>query len=111
MNLPPLPPEYYIAMAVYTELDGGPVWGQITDGPEDYAGCWDEIVEHFKTDTAPTLATLKVWHFTPDAPPRDVTEDMIDDMSSHWPDDEADEAEWRIQRDHERMESSTYRLF
>ena len=51
-------------------------WGNLTDGPVDLAQLLDDIRNDPSADR-PTLATLKVWHFRDDAPPRDVTEDVL----------------------------------
>ena len=87
----PHPTEYYLATALFTgyTFPIGGVWGALTDGPEVAANdLLDRVTEHF-TDTAPTLATLKVWRFTDDCPPRDVTEDIIADVIGSYEEREA----------------------
>lgn len=81
----PYPAEFWIAHKLFT---GHPFpacgsWGDITDGPADWHELREKIVDQFRHE-APTLATLKVWHFQPDAAPREVAEDVIGVLAGLW---------------------------
>lgn len=75
MNAHPHPKEFYIAHRWY-DLTRSSGWGALSDGPAERSEVRDMILDGF-TDEAPTLGTLWVMQFRDDAPPRDVTEDMI----------------------------------
>lgn len=81
----PHPTEFYTAHAVIMGVPGHPcgIWGNLTDGPADWTELHDLIADQFRS-TAPTLETLRVWHHTSDAPPREVTEDVIAALSDLW---------------------------
>lgn len=70
------PKDFYIAHHLYSgrAFPKGPVWGALSDGPEDRRQVIDRINE--MGDDA-TLATIRVWHFQDDVPARDVTEDIL----------------------------------
>lgn len=76
------PTDFYVAHRVYF---GKPwptgAWGALTDGPEDRQQVLDRIADWAcdSGDTKPSIHALRVWHFTPDCPARDVTEDMLAD--------------------------------
>lgn len=85
----PHPTEFYTAHAVIMGDPRHPhgVWGDLSDGPADWTELREKIIDVFR-DEAPTLETLRVWHHTADAPPREVTEDVIAVLSDMWPDEE-----------------------
>ena len=80
MTAPKHPTDFYIAHRVFSGAPfKAPIWGSMTDGPEDR----DDVVARILDDmirrdcSEPSLATVKVWHFQDDVPPRDVTEDVL----------------------------------
>jgi hypothetical protein len=78
MSAHPHPSSFYVAHILYSgrAFPKGPVWGALTDGPEELAEVIDRL-NGWERDDAPTIATLKVWRFQDDVPPRDVTEDVL----------------------------------
>jgi hypothetical protein len=76
------PSNFYVAHRLFSGLRNhpGPVWGAMTDGPEDRGEVVDRICEWAAdSDDAdkPSLSTLRVWWFQDDVPVRDVTEDVL----------------------------------
>jgi hypothetical protein len=74
--------DFYIAHHLYSNpraFPNGPVWGALSDGPEDRRQVIDRINELVDEGTEPTLKNVRVWHFQADVPVRDVTEDIIAD--------------------------------
>lgn len=81
----PYPRTFYIAHMLFegAPFREGGEWGEITDGPADWSDLREAIVCHFRAEP-PTLANLRIWHFQPDVPARDVTEDVIAVLSGRW---------------------------
>lgn len=82
MQYAPHATDFYIVHAHFTFLRQGQIvqqWGSLSDGPYDRDEALDAIADHFhKRDMPrPTLANVRVFHFQPDVPARDVTEDML----------------------------------
>lgn len=80
----PHPTEYYLASRLYEGdvFPAGGVWGSLGDGPViGLSDMTDAVTESFG-DVTPALDAIKVWHFTDDCPPRDVTEDIIGEIAS-----------------------------
>jgi hypothetical protein len=75
------PTNFFIAHRLFSgrAFPKGPVWGALTDGPEDRGEVVDRICEWAAEDDdqKPSLATLRVWWFQDDVPVRDVTEDVL----------------------------------
>jgi hypothetical protein len=76
------PTDYYTAMRLFYGHSGCIGWGNVTDGPGDLDDILDDLVKlvtgaHVWTNEHPSLATLIVTRFQADAPPRDVTEDVL----------------------------------
>lgn len=76
------PTDFYVAHRLFAgrAFIAGPVWGALTDGPEDRNEVIDRLNEWARDPEAwnsPDLTTLRVWHFQDDVPPRDVTEDVL----------------------------------
>lgn len=72
----PYPAEFY---AAHRWLAVPAAWCDLTDGPAmDKADAMDAITGSFWVDAMPAdLTTVRVWHFTADFAPRDVTEDVL----------------------------------
>lgn len=72
----PYPAEFY---AAHRWFDFPAAWCDLTDGPAlDRADAMIAITDSFWADAMPAdLETVRVWHFTADFAPRDVTEDML----------------------------------
>ncbi len=84
MNYPKHPTDFYIAHRVFAGVafPKGPVWGSLTDGPEYLEDVVEQIIDgmcyyELSDHVAPSLDTVRVWHFQDDVPPRDVTEDVL----------------------------------
>jgi hypothetical protein len=75
------PKEFYIAHAVHSgrAFPSGPVWGALTDGPEDRDQVIARICDGFPEAD---LGTLRVWRFQDDVPARDVTDDILAEVSA-----------------------------
>lgn len=56
-------------------------WGNLTDGPADKAQLMDDLRNDPSHDQH-SLQNLRVWHFQADVPPRDVTEDIINEFQA-----------------------------
>lgn len=56
-------------------------WGNLTDGPADKAQLMDSLRNDPSRDQH-SLQNLRVWHFQTDVPPRDVTEDIINELGA-----------------------------
>lgn len=84
----PYPAEFYIAHKLFTGpgFGFGGAWGDITDGPADTHDLREVLGDHFPHQ-APDRTTLRIWHFPGDASARDVTEDIITQLSDIWPAD------------------------
>jgi hypothetical protein len=69
------PSDFYVAHHLYSgrAFPKGPVWGALTDGPEE----WREVIDRINELEDASLETVRVWHFQDDVPARDVTEDML----------------------------------
>lgn len=77
MRSAPYPSEFFVVHRLFTGKPfAAPTWGSLSDGPYDRTEALDCIADSFHGEEA-TLDNLRVWHFQPDVPARDVTEDMI----------------------------------
>lgn len=78
------PADFYVAHRLFIVSRRGeptPEWGGLTEGPADLTDVLREIGEWAGSPVAlnaPSPATLRVWHFQPDVPARDVTEDVLE---------------------------------
>jgi hypothetical protein len=76
------PTDFYIAHRLFRFGRLGQTvaqWGNLTDGPVDKA----QLMEDLRNDPSrnlPSLQNLRVWRFQDDVPPRDVTEDVLDEF-------------------------------
>ena len=87
MTKPPFPRDFYVAFTLFTftRLRGEVTeWGNLTDGPHSRTEVLDAISDYFhpKDKPRPSLANVKVFHFRDDAPARDVTEDIINELEA-----------------------------
>lgn len=78
------PTDFYIAHHLYSgrAFPNGPVWGCLTDGPEELSEVLDRLRDlsigpHVMTNDIPSLENVRIWHFQDDVPARDVTEDVL----------------------------------
>jgi hypothetical protein len=77
------PTDFYVAHRLYRfwRLGSVEAWGNLTDGPADKA----QLMEGLRNDPSRdmhSLQNLRVWHFQDDVPPRDVTEDIINEFQA-----------------------------
>jgi hypothetical protein len=77
----PHPQDFYTAHRVFTgrAFPNGPVWGALTDGPEDLEDVLERLwgMRSEAWGEMPTRDVVMIWHFQDDVPPRDVTEDVL----------------------------------
>jgi hypothetical protein len=73
------PATYFLAARDFGHL-GWDALGMATD----FGGAMDLLTEGFHNDATPAdLDTVQVWHITPDAAPRDVTEELLTAIGAH----------------------------
>jgi len=78
MTPTPYPRAFFIAHRWYGAAINR--WADVADGPcLDKSDVIDAVLQSFDDRVAADLTTLKVWHFTADFAPRDVTEDLLMD--------------------------------
>jgi hypothetical protein len=82
---PPYPDEFYVAHAVFDLTP--PVWGMLTDGPEDRSVMMDAVREHFQKPSAVAAGpeTLRVWRVAEGERAEDLTADVLAILTSGEP--------------------------
>lgn len=77
----PHPTNFYAANRLYSgrAFPKGPVWGALTDGPEEREQLLTRICDDFPEAD---LETLVVWHHQDDVPCRIVTEDVLAEVAA-----------------------------
>ena len=67
------PTDYHI---ITRDFGGSSGW-DVLAMTDDQTAAMDEIIASFDDGITASLDTVQVWQFTADAPPRDVTEDVL----------------------------------